>query len=700
MFLFTLTNLTKKFRSNKKDFTVVDHVSLKLPTSGLVSIVGKSGCGKSTLLNMIMGIEKPSSGSIYFKNLNIRRFSKRKLSLYRLKNISMIYQHYNLVEDLNVLQNVAIPLLMSGKTKEGYESAKSLLKKFNLDDLTYRKIDFLSGGEKQRISILRALITNPDVILCDEPTGALDEKNSLMIMEELKKISNTKLVLMVSHNTNLVERFSDRIITMKSGKVVEDKAINETNNSNERKYKKIKYNHRWIKHLILNLFKRNKFKLFFSFVSLVIGLLSVFVGVGFIDGSKRSQQDALIHNLSIGYSTVSETTYYSLSNSPLQFKKNVRPETSLVDEYFSDLDSVQICPNFNYVFTPFPTCTFNGQQIDNFEMVPLLESFVRENFVYPEIAGDFNKNSLENIIVNNQFLEMISIDKKIAIGQSISIQYETNLSCHTFDLEHPLIYDDFSYSLKLNIVDVVDEFSFMNSPKIYYCYDALESWLKNNLLFKISQFKGENVSVYDFVSDSKSDSAECSYSSFSLLKNLNDYETYYSIIKETTVNEKPLQIESKVYTISDSYNTFISSFKDALIFFLIIGFIGVLFILGMISLSNFLENKKQSAILTCLGARTSSISLTFLFYNLIISLSAFALSFGLSFLCISSLNLLIQNNFGLSNLITNCLDIKFSFPFGFLAVSLAVVILSTVLFTLIPIFAYKNFSISEELRDE
>lgn len=700
MFLFTLTNLTKKFRSNKKDFTVVDHVSLKLPTSGLISIVGKSGCGKSTLLNTIMGIEKPSSGSIYFKSQNIRRFSKRKLSSYRLKNISMIYQHYNLVEDLNVLQNIAIPLLMSGKSKEGYESANSLLKKFNLHDLTYRKIDHLSGGEKQRISILRALITNPDVILCDEPTGALDEKNSLMIMEELKKISSTKLVLMVSHNTNLVERFSDRIITMKDGKIVDDKVINETTNSNERKYKKIKYNHRWIKYLILNLFKRNKFKLFFSFISLVVGLLSVFVGVGFIDGSKRSQQDALIHNLSIGYSTVSETSYYSLSNSPLQFKKNVRPETSLVDEYFGDLDSVQICPNFNYVFTPFPTCTFNEQQIDNFEMVPLLESFVRENYVYPEIDGDFNKNSLENIIVNNQFLEMVSIDKKDAIGQSISIRYQTNISYHTSDLEHPLIYDDFSYSLKLNIVDVVDEFSFMNSPKIYYCYDALESWLKNNQLFKISQFKGENVSIYDFVNDSKSDSAECSYSSFSLLKNLNDYETYYSIIKETTVNEKPLQIESKVYTISDSYNTFISSFKDALIFFLIIGFIGVLFILGMISLSNFLENKKQSAILTCLGARTGSISLTFLFYNLIISLSAFALSIGLSFLCMSSLNLLIQKSFGLSNLITNCLDIKFFFPYGFLAVSLAVVILSTVLFTLVPIFAYKNFSISEELRDE
>ena len=130
MFLFSLTNVTKKFRINEKDFIAVDHVSLKLPSCGLVSIVGKSGCGKSTLLNMLIGIEKPSSGSIYFKNQNIKKLSKRQISSYRLKNVSMIYQHYNLISDLNVLENIALPLLMSGKSKDAYDSAKKLLKNF------------------------------------------------------------------------------------------------------------------------------------------------------------------------------------------------------------------------------------------------------------------------------------------------------------------------------------------------------------------------------------------------------------------------------------------------------------------------------------------------------------------------------------------------------------------------------------------
>ena len=699
--MFKLENVTKTFKVDKKSFDAVSHVSLTFPSSGLVSIVGKSGCGKSTLLNMLIGIEKPSRGFIQFEGKKLSSFSKHQLSNYRLKDISMIYQHYNLLEDLSVEENIVLPLLMRGESKaKAYKEVKNLLKQFKLDYLVKQNVRTLSGGEKQRIAILRALITNPKVILCDEPTGALDEKNSLLIMEELKRISETKLVIMVSHNIDLVKKYSDRIIELKDGVVVYDKEQKSKINKVKSENKKIKYKHNWIGYLIRQLFKRNKFKLFFSFLSLLVGFISIFVGIGFIYGSENSQKEALERNLQIGYSTISETSYYSVTNSPLKFKKNIRPDTMLIDEYLGTFENIQIRPNTNYFFSPYPTAHFKDEEIKNFEMVPLLTEFVDNNSVYPRIAGDFSSNSLTNVIVNQEFLKTISLSKNDAIGEEILINFETSITYHTGDENEPFINDNFGYKFKLKIIEVVDEFSFMNSPKIYYSYDALERMLKNEFLVKISHYRGYNVSVFDYINESKEDSPESSYSSFLFLKNLDDCSDFFTVIKNTTENEDRLQIESTVYSISESYQTFISSFKDALLFFLIIGFVGVLFILGMISLSNFLENKKQSAILTCLGARNKSISSIYLTYNSIITLTSLVFAFLISILSQSSLNSLINSKFGLDNLISIPISTFLGIPFGFIIIVLLVALISTFLFTVLPILAYKNFSISEELRDE
>ena len=701
MFLFSLTNVTKRFKTNKTFFTAVENVSLNLPSSGLVSIVGKSGCGKSTLLNMLIGIEKPTSGTIMFEGKKMSRFSKRKLSDYRLKDISMVYQHYNLISDLSVIENIALPLMIGGKSKRNaFKRANTLLNQFNLAHLLNQNVNTLSGGEKQRVAILRAIITNPKAILCDEPTGALDEKNSILIMDELKRISRNKLVIIVSHNQQLVEKYSNRIIQMKEGKIVKDATLSTNKHTDLLNKSTSGYKNRWITLLLKPLFKRNIFKMLFSLISLTVGFVSIFVGFGFIEGSQTSQDQALKRNLEIGYATVSETTYYSVANSPLQFKRNVRPDSTLIDEYLNDVNDIVICPNTNYFFSPFPNGYFHDEQIDNFEMVPLLDEFIIKNGVYPRIAGDFLSNSLTNVLVNSDFLRLINRSKSDAINEQILISYETSITLYTNDDEKPFVKDTFSYKLKLTIIDVIDEFSFMNSPKIYYSYNALESMLKNEFLQNISHYREKDVSIYDYINESKPDSPESSYSSFIFLNSLDDCEKFFSIVKQTTDNDERLQIESKVYTISDSYKTFISSFKDALFFFLIIGSVGVLFILGMVSLSNFLENKKQSAILTCLGAKTSSISRIYLFYNLVISFIGFAFGLLISLLMESSMNSLIEYKFGLTNLITIPTGSFLGIKFGFILMIFIISVVSTILFTILPILVYKNFSISDELRDE
>ena len=240
MSIFLLEKISKRFKTYQGDFYALKDISLSLSSTGLVSIVGKSGSGKSTLLNILLGIEKPSSGTLKFNNKSINKMSDRAFSRYHLNDVSMVFQHYNIFLELSAKENIMLPLLMLGEKKSKAEKkVEDLLNRFSLSYLKDQKAKKLSGGEKQRIAILRAIVTTPKVILCDEPTGALDSENSILIMEMLKELSKDILVVHVSHNKELVDKYSDRIITLKDGQVISDKSITQVDEkySINKKYK-------------------------------------------------------------------------------------------------------------------------------------------------------------------------------------------------------------------------------------------------------------------------------------------------------------------------------------------------------------------------------------------------------------------------------------------------------------------------------
>ena len=268
MSIFIIEHVYKDFIANKKSNNVLNDINITLPDTGLVSIVGKSGSGKSTLLHILMGIEKPSKGKIFFNQKDISKFSDKKFSEYHLCGISLIFQHYNLFSELNVLENVVMPLLMRGVSKKKAEDdAFKILEKLQIDKLAKRKITNLSGGEKQRVAIARSLITNPKAILCDEPTGALDEKNSYQIMEILKDISSHTLIVMVSHNIQLVNRYSDQIFTLKGGRIVNNISSLKKRFSNNNGANKYSYSDKWNRKFQLAHLKNNVRKNIFTFCS-------------------------------------------------------------------------------------------------------------------------------------------------------------------------------------------------------------------------------------------------------------------------------------------------------------------------------------------------------------------------------------------------------------------------------------------------
>ncbi len=219
----------KKSYTGVETVTALNNVSLGFRESEFVSILGPSGCGKTTLLNIIGGLDQYDSGDLVIKGMSTKTFKSSDWDAYRNRSIGFVFQTYNLIGHQTVLQNVEIAMTFSGvSSAERKQRATKALKDVGLSDQLKKKPNQLSGGQMQRVAIARALVNNPDIILADEPTGALDSHTSTQIMDLLKEISKTRLVIMVTHNQDLAEEYSSRIIRLLDGEVQSDsKAITD-----------------------------------------------------------------------------------------------------------------------------------------------------------------------------------------------------------------------------------------------------------------------------------------------------------------------------------------------------------------------------------------------------------------------------------------------------------------------------------------
>ncbi|WP_448905634.1 ABC transporter ATP-binding protein/permease [Gemella sp.] len=218
-----LRNIVKKYNTGGSEVEVLKSVNIHFRENEFVSILGASGSGKTTLLNIIGGLDKYTSGDMALMGRSTKEFKDRDWDSYRNGTIGFVFQSYNLISHLSVIENVKLALSISGQSNaENDEKAKKVLEDVGLVEHLYKKPNQLSGGQMQRVAIARALVTDPKIILADEPTGALDSKTSVQIMELIKEISKTKLVIMVTHNSELAKEYSDRIVRVKDGEIQED----------------------------------------------------------------------------------------------------------------------------------------------------------------------------------------------------------------------------------------------------------------------------------------------------------------------------------------------------------------------------------------------------------------------------------------------------------------------------------------------
>lgn len=221
--MLKLTNVTKVFEMGDYSVRALRGVTLAFRPSEFVSVIGASGCGKSTLLNIIGGLDRYTTGDLVIGNTSTKDFKSEQWDAYRNATIGFVFQNYNLIPHLTVLENVELALSLSGVDKaERRKMAIAALERVGMGDELKKKPSQISGGQMQRVAIARALVNNPKIVLADEPTGALDSKLSVQVMELLKEVAKDRLVIMVTHNNELADTYSTRIVKLRDGLVESD----------------------------------------------------------------------------------------------------------------------------------------------------------------------------------------------------------------------------------------------------------------------------------------------------------------------------------------------------------------------------------------------------------------------------------------------------------------------------------------------
>ena len=324
--MLKLQNIVKTYKVGDIETHALKGVSIEFRENEFVSILGPSGCGKTTMLNIVGGLDRYTSGDLFINGKSTKQFKDGDWDVYRNESIGFVFQSYNLIPHQSVLANVELALTLSGVSKtERRKKATEMLKKVGLGDHLHKRPNQLSGGQMQRVAIARSLINDPDILLADEPTGALDTETSVQIMELLKEIAEEKLVIMVTHNPELAQQYSTRIIKLLDGEVVDDsdpftaevKEEVKATDKKKSKKKKISLKHGTALSLSLNNLMTKKGRTFMTSFAGSIGIIGI----------------ALILSLSSGFQGyIDKVQEDTLSTYPITIESQTVDMSSMLEE--------------------------------------------------------------------------------------------------------------------------------------------------------------------------------------------------------------------------------------------------------------------------------------------------------------------------------------------------------------------------------
>ena len=331
--MLEIKGISKIYMTESFDQKALDDVSICFRENEFVSILGPSGSGKTTLLNIVGGLDQYTAGDLIINGVSTKKYNDRDWDTYRNHSIGFVFQSYNLITHQSILSNVELALTLSGVSKkERRKKAEAALKKVGLKDHIYKRPNQLSGGQMQRVAIARALVNDPDIVLADEPTGALDSKTSEQIMDLLKEVAKDRLVIMVTHNKELAEEYSTRIVELRDGKVTNDTnpfdGVKEKNKDNK-KIKKTNLSFATALGLSLNNLMTKKGRTFLTSFAGSIGIIGIALILSLSSGVQnyidRVQEETLTsYPLTVDAATIDMTSMMT----EMQDKQNKEIEKS------------------------------------------------------------------------------------------------------------------------------------------------------------------------------------------------------------------------------------------------------------------------------------------------------------------------------------------------------------------------------------
>ena len=709
--MLTIKNIYKSYGLKDSKYSVLKDINLSFRPNEFVAILGPSGSGKTTLLNILGGLDQYDSGDLIINGKSTKKFKDKDWDSYRNKSVGFIFQSYNLISHISILSNVEMCLTLRNTSKSvARKKAIEALERVGLKDHIHKKPNQLSGGQMQRVAIARALVNNPDIILADEPTGALDSKTSTQIMELIKDISKDKLVIMVTHNENLADIYASRIIKLSDGVIISDSNPYETKEETDLyTLPKTKMSLLTALGLSLNNIKTKKGRTLLTSFAASIGIIGISLVLALSNGFQIQIDDFEKNTLTQMpiYITPEATDLKSEMALELGNGEDEYPSDNIIKKYqytVANAHKNKITSDYiNYI---------NSINNDYLNGVGYGYNANMNVIIKNDTIDYFNNNYIETSFSTNGTSDIIKENYDLLSGRYPQNSHEALLIVDTYNRLYPYLYKDLGLKENSTFDDVIGkELQVVSNNNFYEEADGLfitkhnydELWnnddnIKINITGIIRAKKDANVTLY-------SGSAlliNAKIEEESIDKNLNSNivkaqkEKDYNVLNGDDFDEddtKELAIsmlggskdpqtiaiypkdfisKDKIIEYLDKYNENKSD-EDKIIYtdyastvtalsggimngitLVLVGFSSVSLIVSSIMISiityiSVLERTKEIGILRSLGARKKDISRVFNAETAIIGFTSGLMGVGIAYLLTFPINFVIKNATNLDN---------------------------------------------------
>jgi len=676
--LITLTDVKKAYGIGLQTNFALNGITLSFPTAGFILIHGPSGCGKSTLLNIIGQLDAPTSGRIHIAGTDTAKMSDQDISHLQRHYFGFLFQHFHLLEGFSALENVIVSLLLIGECiKDANDISQRLFSLFHLEHIKHRSVSTLSGGEAQRVAMMRALAKRPQVILADEPTGALDSNSRRYLLETLKMVSKEKLVIVVSHDFEGTKQYADRIISINDGRVVDDQMLFN--------------NHTPIPHLAKNkprrlqldlitkrVFHISKHHFFWAITALSFSILTTLLTFGISLGSLQAIRTHPLRAAASNIVFVSRLEKTLIANSPLSLLRYLRPTENEVKAMVDGFTDVVIDISARAIFSHRFSLSIDGRPIDKLRIEPYYDA---------GNTDDFSKvlvNDVASILIGNHHVT------------SMSLKYSVNIPIITTIKDGQIAQDQFVIESDLNIVKIIEDIRFQTIPTIYYSHLAAKALLDEYLLEQASSLLGSDYSLLQRLVSALENDDLGNFEMMVAFMDTNDVMRFF----ETWDQDDSMACYGTYFNEREYLSSIMNTINYGLYFFVTINAVSGILTM-VISLMHFYKlHRRRLAILWSLGVTRYRLKTMLRSISRYLTIMSLVIGLSITPIIQMALNRIILKQTGIRELIQVPYITFLNIPLGLVLILSVTMILIADVGSLLSTNILRTDALAEELKDD